>query len=71
VSDKRPTDRGKEQMLGGRNDAFSIPNPLTRQRCFYLSGNRRKAALTITKAVITRPHSGGTEGVRATKYAAK
>jgi hypothetical protein len=37
----------------------------------YLSGRIRKAMFIITSDVITRPQRAGTEGVRATRYAAK
>jgi hypothetical protein len=37
----------------------------------YLSGKIRNPMLIITSDVITSPHTGGTEGSKATKYAAK
>jgi hypothetical protein len=42
-----------------------------RVKAVYLSGRSRKPRLIITSDVITRPHTGGTEGTRATRYAAK
>jgi hypothetical protein len=38
---------------------------------YLLSGKIRNAMFTITNDVITKPQRGGTEEVRATKYAAK
>jgi hypothetical protein len=42
-----------------------------KERRYLISGKIRNAMLTITSDVITNPHRGGTDGVRATKYAAK